>query len=85
MPDGVGLDDVHFTKIGGGVARTVSFSWISAFRKALVMSMLDHVASGELDRLSINRKSGASRFVVAVECSPHAAKLPHITNLLLYL
>ena len=30
----------------------------------------------EHDRLSINRKSGASKLVVVVECSPHEAKLP---------
>ena len=52
-----------------GVTRTVSSSWMSALRKALVMPMLDHVVSGELDRLSINRSHGASRFAVAVECS----------------
>ena len=49
------------------------------------MSMLDHVVSAEHDRLSINRKSGASRLVVVVECSPHEAKLPQITNRLLCL
>ena len=72
------------TKIGGGVTNTVSSSCISALRKALVMSMLDHVVSAEHDRLSINRKSGASRLVVVVECS-HEAKLPQITNRLLCL
>ena len=45
---------------------TVSSSWISALRKVLVMSMLDHVVSAEHARLSINRKSGASRLVVVV-------------------
>ena len=38
-----------------------------------MISMLDHVVSAEHDRLSINRKSGASRLVVVVECSPHEA------------
>ena len=32
-------------------------------------------------KLSINLKSGASRLVVVVECSPHVAKLPQITSL----
>ena len=67
------------------MTNTVSSSWMSALRKALAISMLDHVVSGEHVRLSINRKSGASRFVVAVECSPHTAKLPHMTNRLLCL
>ena len=58
---------------------------MSALRKALVISMLDHVVSAEHARLSINRKSGASRLVVVVGCSPHAAKLPHITNRVLCL
>ena len=50
-------------------------------KNALVILMLDQVVSGEHARLlSINRNSGASRFVVAVECSPPAAKLPHMTN-----
>ena len=50
-----------------------------------MMSMLDQVVSGEHVGLSINRKSGASRFVVVVVCFPHAAKLPHVTNQLLCL
>ena len=44
------------------------------------MSMLDHVVVGEHVNVSINRKSGGSSFVVVVECSPHAAKLPHMIN-----
>ena len=39
-------------------------------QEALVIWMLDQVVSGELDRLGVNRNNGASRFVVAVECSP---------------
>ena len=69
----------------GGVMRTMSSSWMSALRKALVISILDHVVSLEHARLSINRKSAASRLVVVVECSPHVAKLPQITIRLLCL
>ena len=47
-----------------------------------MMSILEHVVSCELAKLSINRKNGTSRLVVVVECSPHAAKLPQITRLL---
>ena len=67
----LGLTMSILTKIGGGVTRTASSSWMSALRKALVMSTLDHVVSGAVSKLSINRKSGASRLVV-VECSPRA-------------
>ena len=63
----LGLTVSILTKIGGGVTRTVSSSWMSALRNALVMSMLDQVVSGEHVRLGINRKSGASRVVVVVE------------------
>ena len=48
-------------------------------------STLDHVVSGALAKLSTNRKSGASKLVVVVECSPHAAKSPQITSRLLRL
>ena len=41
-----------------------------------MMSMLDHVVSYALAKLSINCKRGASRLVVVVERSPHAVKLP---------
>ena len=81
----LGLTISIFTRIGGGVMRTVSSSWMSALRKALVISTLDHVVSLEHARLSINRKSGASKLVVVVECSPHVAKFPQITNRLLCL
>ena len=81
----LGLTTSIFTKIGGGVTRTASSSWMSALRKALVMSTLDHVVSGALAKLSINRKTGAYRLVVVVERSPHAAKLPQITGRLLRL
>ena len=76
----LGLTVFIFTKIGGGVTRTVSSWRMSALGTALVMSMLDHVVSCALAKLSINCKSGASRLVVVVERSPHAAKLPPITS-----
>ena len=85
LPHGVGLDYIHLDQDWRGVSSTVSCSPISAFKNELVISMLDHVVSGDQVRLSINRKSGASRLVVAVECPPHAAKLPHITNQDLFL
>ena len=43
----LGLTMSILTRIGGGVTRTVSSSWMSTLRNALVMSMLDHVVSGE--------------------------------------
>ena len=38
------------------MTNTMSSSWMSALRKALVISTLDHVVSAEHARLSINRK-----------------------------
>ena len=36
-----------------------------------------------LPRLNVSRSRGASKLVVVVDCSPHAAKLPQVTSLLL--
>ena len=44
-----------------------------------MMSTRDHVASGALAKLSINCKSGASKLVCVVECSPHEVKLEQLT------
>ena len=51
-----------FTRVGGGVTRTVASSWMSAL-KALVISTLDPVVSCAVARLSINLNNGTSRLV----------------------
>ena len=57
MPYSVGFDNVHFDLDRWWCDQhRASSSWMSALRKALVISMLDHVVSAEHARLSINRK-----------------------------
>ena len=83
MPHRIGLDNIHLDK---------NWWWCDEYCPHHVCiekstcdidtrpcSLLEHA------RLSINCKSGESRLVVVVECSPHKAKLPQITNRLLCL
>ena len=56
------------TSVGSGVAKTVSDSWMSALRNALVISTLGQVVSCAVAKLDISLSKGA-RFVAVVECS----------------
>ena len=81
----LGFTMFTFTKIGGGLAKTVSSSWISALSNAVVMSTLDVVVSCANAKLNLILSKGVSRFVVVVERCPHGAKFPQMTHLVLCL
>ena len=66
------------TSMGGNATKIIYLVFL-----AFPTSMLDQVVSSEAVKLNMSRRKGASILVVVVDCSLHAAKLPHITRQLL--